>query len=521
MRSTLYQNALSDHPVGPRAKTLGLFALVRLKLKSRWFSFLLMLVVYLVFFQLSSRQPPKLPALEVSTNIVPLVRDKVADNLRPTTVPGGRARLIGDDILAPKGVNSYSMSSNINADDGDSRNFRIAQRSGRGGFLFVFRYYEQLGRATDNLINLASLAKYNDRQVVAPFVNNSRMSGLRGGAVSHGGRNKTQTDFRFATLDAYFDVSQINSRLQSRGYATLTDFDHFEEQCKGELDLLVLFLYAPVRTSPVKDLMSWFKLTRTEVEGVYEQTRKNRGWGECPFIRKLSKAAQLLSYKVRRYVCINTEVVTSAHELEGRIFNRAKCVAFVQWKGMGEGRTHFPLHPSITRRLKPSDLDFNPALVKIATKFVQEKLGGTFIAVHVRSERHLVWMGVSVTLRCIHHLGRRVYEAQAFHKIPKLFLSHDLADHGSDTLVGDSKSSDRKHLSRSLHKYLNQPTTFSPLEFGVYDHGAAAIIEMNVLAMATRLFTLGGGNFQEWVVDLFSLRNEGRKTRVHRMCEMS
>ena len=64
----------------------------------------------------------------------------------------------------------------------------------RGKFIFAFRYYEQLGRATENLLAFCSLAKYGNREVVAPFVNNSRMAGTPYG-VGHRYRRKRTMSF--------------------------------------------------------------------------------------------------------------------------------------------------------------------------------------------------------------------------------------------------------------------------------------------------------------------------------------
>ena len=140
-----------------------------------------------------------------------------------------------------------------------------------------------------------------------------------------------------------------------------------------------------------------------------------------------------------------------------------------------------------------------------------------FIAVHVRAERHYLWKGINVTMRCLRKLAKRVQEAQMRYKIPKVFLATDLTDYGSDTLINEGSDSERTFLLRYLLKSLNRPVQFTPAGF-LYDTGAIAIIEMHIVAAGSRLFTLGSGNFQNWIVDLFQQRHDARRT--HRMCEM-
>ena len=47
------------------------------------------------------------------------------------------------------------------------------------------------------------------------------------------------------------------------------------------------------------------------------------------------------------------------------------------------------------------------------------------------------------------------------------------------------------------------PITFQPSTYSLTDHGAVAIVEMNILSSGKRLFVVGGGSFQEWIVDIF------------------
>ena len=386
----------------------------------------------------------------------------------------------------------------------------------RRKFLFVFRYYEQLGRATKNLLDLASFAKNKNRLLVVPFVNNSRMSGLPGG-VSHYFRKHEKPSHRtYALLSEYFNLKDLNFKLKARGYSTLTSFRDLESHCAKRFNIVVHFLFDD--ESYKRDTASWYRVSDDEVATMYNKARQHNGWIDCSAMKQ-SRLSKQIGFKVSRYICVDPEVIRTTEDLENNVLKGANCVGIVQWRGIGEARVHFPLDPSITRPLLPSELEFNPRLVELARNFVKNRFRGEFIGIHVRSERHIERKGINVTKRCMMKLANRAQETRDTYGIKQAFLASDLTDYGSDTLMNYAEASYRRSLSTFLHKALNHPETFEPNGI-LYDTGAAAIVEMNILSMATRLFTLGGGNFQEWTVAIFSKRHDNEQTRVHRMCEL-
>lgn len=401
-----------------------------------------------------------------------------------------------------------------NTEDDNLSNYTV--RGLRRKYLFVFRYYEQLGRATSNLLELASLAKYNNRAFVAPFVNDSRMSGLPGG-VSHFYRKQEKPGQRnFSPMDAYFDMQDLNFKLKSRGYSSSRSFRDLESHCARRFNIVLHFLFDDQNFK--RDTALWYRVTDDEVTALYKQVKRHDGWVDCPGIKR-SRLSKQIGFKVSRYVCVDPEVIRSARELEEKVLHGANCVGIVQWRGSGDERAHFPLDQSITQPLRPSDLEFNAHLVQIARNFVQTTFQGEFIGIHVRSERHVERKGANVTRRCFEKLATRVQESRYAINIDNIFLASDLTDYGSDTLKNIAAANDRESLSLFLYKLLKDPATFDPNGI-LYDNGAIAIVEMNILSMAKRLFTLGGGNFQEWAVALFLKNHDNERKRVHRMCEL-
>ena len=57
-----------------------------------------------------------------------------------------------------------------------------------------------------------------------------------------------------------------------------------------------------------------------------------------------------------------------------------------------------------------------------------------------------------------------------------------------------------------------KPISFQPSTYNLTDHGAMAIIEMNILASGKRLFVVGGSSFQGWQVDYSLIRPTLTKT---------
>lgn len=386
----------------------------------------------------------------------------------------------------------------------------------RRKFLFVFRYYEQLGRATSNLLDLASFAKSKNRVLVVPYVNNSRMSGLSSGVSHNFHKPENPPHITYSLLSEYFNLDDLNSKLESRGYSTMRSFRDLESHCDKRFNIVVHFLFHDENYQRVTAL--WYRITEEKVATTYKEARERNGWVDCPFI-KHSRLSKQIQFKVRRYICVDPEVIRTASDLEDNVLQGAKCVGIVQWRGNGPERVHFPLDPSITQPLRPVDLEFNSDLVELAKKFVRENLNEGFIGVHVRSERHIARKGANVTKRCMEKLANRVQTLRDALSINKVYLASDLTDYGSDTLMNFAGTKYRRSLSAYLREVLSKPVMFNPNGV-LYDSGATAIVEMNILAMATRLFTLGGGNFQEWMVGLFLRKHNHQQTRIHRICEL-
>jgi len=399
------------------------------------------------------------------------------------------------------------------------------QQNNRKKFIFSLRYYEQLSMATKNLLSLASLATHTNSHLVTPFVNNSRFSGLRLGAsmssyleASKYNRSYLENDYnggKFNSIDKYFDVVHLNRQLTEHGYTSLASFDEFQQQCRT-LDTVIHFLYDDELTT--RNIERWYKVPQSRSNAIVKRAKGNKGWTECDFVKR-SKISQLLgNVNVTRYVCVDPEIITTPEQLQQRVLKNSSCTGIILWKGNGTKRTHFPLAPRISEPLRPWHLKHDRRLIDIAYRYIRDTIQRPFISVHVRSERHLIWKGIRAAMVCIKKLNKKVDQRKMKFNLKKIFLASDLVDYGSDTLLVNSNADDRRVLQTELMNGLQRPFTFNPRDYGLYDRGEIAIVEMHILSLGESLFTLGRGNFQEWISELFLLHNAEDKSLIYKIC---
>ena len=369
----------------------------------------------------------------------------------------------------------------------------------RRKFIFAFQYFEQIGHGTQNLLELCSLAKYGERYVVAPYVHNSRMTGI---------------PFNHNPLQSYFDLDQVNKKLKSNGYSTLTSFKDMAENCNRRFDVVVLFLFHVKGISMHATALS-YQISERKLKYINWRATQNHGWTNCKFIQNLNATKQLIGFSAGRYVCVDPAIIRTREKFEEEVLRDANCVGIVQWRGIGSWRSQFVL-PN-TSVLRPSDLKHNARLVDFSRMFVEKSgLGKSFISVHVRAERHLRYFGgVTITRVCFHQLAETVQKLKIKNNW-NVYLSSDLLNDGSDTLKHNVDYAERQGLYLELNKALGYPVTLGHIP-GVHDKGAKAIIEMHILATGKILITLGGGKFQQWIIELFS---PDARNQLYRICPL-
>lgn len=374
-------------------------------------------------------------------------------------------------------------------------------------YLFVLSHYEQLGKTTENLLQLAAVATRMKRSVVQPFVRDSRMCGLQAGYI--GEQRIKRRHFR--PLSVYFNVNHMNNLLSNAGYANLVELDDYRMHCSSGIEKTTLLhiLYEDVDTR--EHLAKWYNLSTAESIKLLEET-KLKGWSNCSFIDKgLNISKRIGHIKVGRQICIDPEVVKDIDVLEKKILHGDPCVVIVHWRGTGKGRTHF--EPDV--RTQPRDLvhKLQPSYVILnELKKVKTKLGlnNPYIAVHIRAERQLEWYGVEKLVKCFSVLVKYVIKLKHDHHINRVFLATDLNGFGSDTLIplANKDPTLAKRLKGFQDLFIRdlKPVLYVPRrtkDWLFMDRGVVAITEMNLLIEGTHLVTIGSGTFQEWILKVF------------------
>ena len=344
----------------------------------------------------------------------------------------------------------------------------------RGRFFLAFSFGDQLTRATRSLLTLTAVATYGHRNVVVPFVKDSKFYGSK---LSH----------NTETLSRYFDLKELNRKLDFYGYGLLVSWEHFQKHCQQRLDVLLTFMYSGQNVTIPRRLS-------------YSQRKvlNKKGWSSCSDHH--IKATQRI--EIRQTICIDPEVLTSFERLESEVLRDSPCVGIAEWRGIGSGRTHFFLPSTIPLPFSIIDeVPINRDLLQIAKEFVSARLGNDFISVHFRSE----WIlrvnnaNASYLFQCLRRLGAKIQETKDKIGVMKIFLATDFTKFGSKSYGVETAKENSMQLQDMLNKILDNPETFDPDAMNISDGGSAAIVEMMILTAGKKLFLVGGGNFEEWM----------------------
>ena len=349
-----------------------------------------------------------------------------------------------------------------------------ARRPGKKIFI-AFDYWEQLSMATNSFFGLTALAAYGGRQVVVPFVKDSRLYGV-------------PSEKGFETLALYYNVSALNRTLLSRGHGTLISWKEFREVCHGKLDILVHFDYTKLTSK---------KYNRSRGAFFPCNTRDRSTFGDL---------------KAERTICMNVFAVDSLEKFESDVIERLPCVGLAEWRGSTRERGYraqFDLGEVVPHHMhyREAAMFFSSRLLQVARDFIAENLGPFFVSAHIRSEK-LLKFGIAfnnnvAVKECISNLTSQVQRCKNASRAPiQLFIATDFGHYGSSSERAITARENAKSLMNILEPL--KPIIFQPSTYNVTDHGAVAIVEMNILSSGKRLFAVGGGStFQGWIISIF------------------
>ena len=165
----------------------------------------------------------------------------------------------------------------------------------------------------------------------------------------------------------------------------------------------------------------------------------------------------------------------------------------------------------------------NVKLKHIAQDFIARNLRPDCVSVHIRAESVLLFRGgnIDLVVKCMLELSAAVkMMTNSTASELKVFLATDFSQFGSSPHSATlSLRKNARSLMELLEKNLNSITQFQPKYYSLSDHGAVAIVEMDILASGRRLFVLGGRSFQAWIRKQFLKRNNNDLTLVISFCK--
>ena len=340
--------------------------------------------------------------------------------------------------------------------------------------------------ATNNFLDLTALAAYGGRQVVLPFVKDSRFYGA-------------PAEKGFETLALYYNVSALNRTLRSHGYGTLISWKEFQDVCQGKLDVLVHFDYT--------DLSKSQKYNGTTRAFFPCNDRQGKTFGDL---------------KAERTICMNVFAVDSVGKFENEVIERLPCIGLAEWRGSNNKRSYraqFNLSGAVRNRLhfRETAIVFSSELLQVARDFIAKSLGPFFVSAHIRAEKMLkfgtTFNNSAEVKERISNLTILVQRYRNTSTVPvPLFLATDFSDYGSSSyraIVVRKNAKSLMKIAFPLKAIIFQPSTYN-----LTDRGAVAIVELNILVSSKRLFVVGGGSFQTWVASKFLNNNStGHKSR--------
>ena len=296
-------------------------------------------------------------------------------------------------------------------------------------FFIAFSFGDQLTRATENLLALAALARYGNRGVAVPFIVKDSMF--------YG----TKIDQNVGTLSRYFDLNALNLKLDSYGYGLFKGWGHFHQSCNQSLDVLLNVLTRDGRSN-------------ARLSNFQKQLLKKTGWTPC--ISDLRQTGdRFKGFNINQTIYIDPEILTSVQQLDSDVLRSSGCVGFVEWRGIGIGRCHFPLSSDkvpLPLSVRP-EVPFSHKLVQAAQDYAIRHLGNNYISVHIRSE----WVlrghesNISYLLDCFGQLSSRIQGIKQTTGLEKIFLATDFSTFGSKSYTIRPALDKSEMLLKYLH----------------------------------------------------------------------
>ena len=403
----------------------------------------------------------------------------------------------------------------------------------KDSYLLVLSYFEQMNNALSHLFHLGPVAMNLDLKIVEPFVVHSRLYGLPGLLPS---REVTGTFYSLSTL---FNIESIKQSLYSYANASLVSFEDF-------------ILYAPRDIVVVYFIHKEYHKPRTfHLSYRYLHILKLVSEAESPFIdctnevfhEELIRDGLLgsllnittkygaVNFRIAKLICVAGERDITTDQLKEELGPEKKTVIFPEFRGCAyqhcniemrrKNTTH--VRSKLLYRLKgeketPANISYvNSDIVMETASLFIKSLNLTkqpYISVYMRIEKLLKsknYFHVNETyLKCCTSVLQKVLASvKKRYKLSNVLLITDLGKYGTDSCVGECQAASADLLKNvekaNKIKVFNYDPSKTPLK--IDNSGFAALVEMEMLAGARRLITIGSGLFKRQLTQSYEKRN--------------
>ena len=410
-------------------------------------------------------------------------------------------------------------------------------------YLLALYYFEQMSNALKNLLKLGPVAMNLDIRIVEPFVVHSRLYGVPGLLP------EKEASGNFYSLGTLFNLDSINQSLYSYSKASLVAFDDFILHAPRDI-VMVYFMHqetARPRTFRlahhylhILGIVERSPITIVDCTGeiLHEEQLYS---GLLRALLNVTAQFGVHSFKISKFLCVAGEKDTLAAKLKEYIGPGRKTVIFPEWRGCGYRSCNIEMNHKYMSHSRPKlmytmhgekdsplnlSLSHSKLVIQSADSYLKYLgMGKTFLAVYVRVEKLIkrngeLYIDTNFQECCIAALRKTLDIVKQTYNLAKVLFITDMGKYGSDSCQDiKCKTESGKvlsHIESVINtKMLDYDPKNTPAK--VDNAGFVAMVEMEMLAKASRLITVGSGLFKEKVTQLFG--SKPNAPEVYALCK--
>ena len=393
-------------------------------------------------------------------------------------------------------------------------------------YLLVLYYFEQMNNALRNLLHLAPIAMNLDVKIVEPFVVHSRLYGVPGLLPSG------EVTGTFYSLSTLFNIGSIEQSLYSYANASLESFEDFI--LYAPRDIVVMYFIHKEGPRPRTFRLSYrylriLKLVSEAESPIIDCTdevfhEEQIYGGLLGTLLNITTKYGAVNFRIVKFICVAGERDITTDQLKKELGPEKKTVIFPEFRGCAYKHCNIEMRhtyvtnsrPKLLYKLKgekesPLNLSYvNSDIVMETASLFIKNLNLTkkpYLSIYMRIEKLLKTSNSNETyLKCCTSVLQKVLATlKKTYKILDVLLITDMSEYGSDSCIGDCRESGidlLKNVEKANKiKAFNYDPSKTPLK--IDNSGFAALVEMEMLARARRLITVGSGVFKEQVTQLY------------------